>query len=208
MSLTNFVPTPKFEEYKERFKDHYKLERRADGVILVQAHTAGGPIQLSVENHRSVGQLFKTVGADPENEIMIFTGTGKEFMMDADPEGFKLEEEEPGALGLRVRLQGRPHQRQLAGQRSGNSDHRRAQRSGLPHRDLPDVRHHDLHRRRRDLRSALRHRLGARRRHSQLLSGTAGREARGLCAAHRARRSTPRPRSNTEWSTKSCRATS
>jgi 3-hydroxyisobutyrate dehydrogenase-like beta-hydroxyacid dehydrogenase len=32
MSLTPFVPTPKFEDYKERFKDHFKLERRADGV--------------------------------------------------------------------------------------------------------------------------------------------------------------------------------
>src|SRR6266704_1635752 len=92
MSLVDFVATPKFEEYKERFKQHYKLERREDGVILVQAHTAGGPIQLSVENHRSVGQLFKTIGADPENEVMIFTGTGKDFMMDADPEGFKLEQ--------------------------------------------------------------------------------------------------------------------
>lgn len=94
MSLTDFLPTPKFEEYKERFKNHYKLERRDDGVILVQAHTAGGPIQLSVENHRSVGQLFKTIGADPENELMIFTGSGAEFMMDSDPEGFKLEEQD------------------------------------------------------------------------------------------------------------------
>lgn len=94
MSLTSFVPTPDFEEYRERFKDHYKLERREDGVILVQAHTRGGPIQLSVENHRSVGQLFKTIGADPKNEIMIFTGSGKDFMMDADPEGFALEEKD------------------------------------------------------------------------------------------------------------------
>src|SRR5215470_15544772 len=90
MSLTSFVPTPDFDEYKER----YKLERRDDGVILVQAHTRGGPIQLSVENHRSVGQLFKTVGADPKNEIMIFTGSGDDFMMDSDPEGFKLEKED------------------------------------------------------------------------------------------------------------------
>jgi enoyl-CoA hydratase/carnithine racemase len=90
MSRVDFVATPKFEEYKERFKEHYKLQRRQDGVILVEAHTKGGPIQLSVENHRSLGQLFKTIGADPENEVMIFTGTGKDFMMDADPEGFKL----------------------------------------------------------------------------------------------------------------------
>jgi len=94
MSQQQFIPTPKFEEYKERFKDFYKMQRRADGVILVEAHTNGGPIQLSVENHRSVGQMLKTVGADPENEIMIFTGSGDEFMMDADPEGFKLESED------------------------------------------------------------------------------------------------------------------
>lgn len=94
MSLTKFVPTPDFNEYSERFKEHYKLERRTDGVILVQAHTKGGPIQLSVENHRAVGQLFKTIGADPKNEVMIFTGTGKDFMMDADPEGFQLEKED------------------------------------------------------------------------------------------------------------------
>jgi enoyl-CoA hydratase/carnithine racemase len=94
MSLTKFIPTPQFDEYKERFKECYKLERRADGVILAQAHTAGGSVQLSVENHRSVGQLFKTIGADPENEVMIFSGTGDDFMMEADPTGFKLEQDD------------------------------------------------------------------------------------------------------------------
>lgn len=94
MSLQSFVPTPDFDEYKERFKDFYKMTRRPDGVILVEAHTKGGPIQLSVENHRSLGQMLKTVGADTKNEIMILTGSGKEFMMDADPQGFKLEEED------------------------------------------------------------------------------------------------------------------
>ncbi|HTM40771.1 MAG TPA: enoyl-CoA hydratase/isomerase family protein [Terriglobales bacterium] len=89
-----FIRTPEFEEYKERFKEHYKLERRDDGVLLVQAHTRGGPIQLSVENHRSLGQMLKTIGADPKNEILILTGSGDEFMMDSDSNGFKLEEED------------------------------------------------------------------------------------------------------------------
>lgn len=92
MSLQSFVPTPRLDEYAERFKEFYKMSRREDGVLLVEAHTQGGPIQLSVENHRSVGQMFKTVGADPENEVMIFSGSGDEFMMDSDPEGFALEE--------------------------------------------------------------------------------------------------------------------
>ena len=93
MSMTQFVPTPKFNDYKERFKEHFKLERRADGVLLAQAHTLGGSIQLSVENHRALGQLLKTVGADPENELLILTGTGEHFMMQIDPDGFALEKE-------------------------------------------------------------------------------------------------------------------
>ncbi len=94
MSLQDFIETPKFDEYKERFKNHWKLTRRADGVVLAQMHTKGGPVQLSVQNHRAVGQMLKTVGADPENELLIITGSGDDFMMDADPEGFRIEEDD------------------------------------------------------------------------------------------------------------------
>jgi len=94
VSIQQFVPTPEFEEYQERFKDFFKMERRADGVLLVRAHTNNGSIQLSVENHRALGQMLKTVGADPKNEILILAGSGNEFMMDSDPEGFRLEEQE------------------------------------------------------------------------------------------------------------------
>src|ERR1700757_4089639 len=94
MSLSPFVPTPKFEDYQDRFKDHFKLERRADGVLLAQAHTLGGSIQLSVENHRALGQLLKTIGADPDNELLILTGSGEHFMAALDPEGFALERED------------------------------------------------------------------------------------------------------------------
>lgn len=91
MSLVPFVPTPDFAEYSERFSDHFVMERRDDGVLLVRAHTRGGPIQLSVENHRALGQMLKTVGADPLNEVLILTGTGDDFMLAIDPEGFALE---------------------------------------------------------------------------------------------------------------------
>jgi len=94
MSLVKFIPDPEFDDYKEVFKDNYTMERREDGVILVKAHTVGGPIQLSVENHHSVAQVFKTVGADTKNEIMIFTGTGDDFMMEPDPNGFEIEAED------------------------------------------------------------------------------------------------------------------
>jgi len=91
MSLQEFVDPPRFEEYREKFQDFFRMTRRPDGVLLVEAHTVGGPIQLSVQNHRALGQMLKTVGSDPENEILILTGSGTEFMMDSDPDGFELE---------------------------------------------------------------------------------------------------------------------
>ena len=94
MSLQDFIPTPKLEDYQEVFKDFFTLERRADGVLLAQAHTLGGPIQLSVQNHRALGQMLKVIGADPENELLILTGSGDDFMMTSDPHGFELEEED------------------------------------------------------------------------------------------------------------------
>jgi enoyl-CoA hydratase/carnithine racemase len=63
-------------------------------VLLAKAHTLGGPVQLSVQNHRALGQLLKTLGADPENEVLILTGSGDEFMMDSDPRGFELEQQD------------------------------------------------------------------------------------------------------------------
>jgi enoyl-CoA hydratase/carnithine racemase len=94
VSLQEFVPSPRFEEYREKFKDFFAMERRDDGVLLARAHTAGGPVQLSVQNHRALGQFLKTVGADPDNELLILTGSGEEFMMDSDPAGFELEEQD------------------------------------------------------------------------------------------------------------------
>lgn len=94
MSLQEFLPTPDFDEYREFFRDFFTMTRRDDGVLLVEAHTRGGPIQLNVQNHRALGQMLKVVGADPENELMILTGSGEEFMMDSDLEGFALEEED------------------------------------------------------------------------------------------------------------------
>ena len=70
MSLQEFLPTPKFDEYREFFADFFTMSRRDDGVLLVKAHTAGGPVQLSVQNHRALGQMLKVVGADPDNEIL------------------------------------------------------------------------------------------------------------------------------------------
>src|SRR5699024_4546217 len=76
------------------FKDFFHLERRDDGVLLARAHALGGSVQLSVQNQRALGQMLKTVGADPKNEVLILTGSGDDFMMESDPKGFELEEQD------------------------------------------------------------------------------------------------------------------
>ncbi len=94
MSLTSFVPTPELESYRETFAEHFKIDRREDGVVTMRLHTQDGPYQLSVESHRAIGQALKVVGADPRNELMIFTGTGAAFLAGIDPDGFALEEQD------------------------------------------------------------------------------------------------------------------
>jgi len=94
MSLTNFVPLPELDSYRELFAEHFIIDRREDGVITMRLHTQGGPYQLSVESHRAIGQALKVVGSDPKNELMIFTGTGNSFLAGIDPDGFALEDED------------------------------------------------------------------------------------------------------------------
>ncbi len=99
MSLTKFVPYEKFDSYKERFKEHFFMERK-DGIIEVRMHTRGGPVKWSLEMHRAIGQMFEVVGADRENEILIFTGTGDKWIPDMDAESFHAIEKD-GELGFK-----------------------------------------------------------------------------------------------------------
>ncbi len=82
--LGPWLPTPKFEDYKEFFKPHFEMERRDDGVLLVCMHTAGGEVQWNAQLHRAIWQLFRTIGSDPENEVLIFTAKGDNWMTTFD----------------------------------------------------------------------------------------------------------------------------
>ena len=93
MSLTNYVPTPKFEEYRELFKEHFVMERR-DGIIELRMHTLGGDVQWNFELHRAIWQAFQTVGADPENQVMILTTTGDTWIANIDDSSFSKEEDD------------------------------------------------------------------------------------------------------------------
>jgi len=67
-----------FEQYSELFKDLFVMTRK-NGIIEVRAHTNGGEPVWSFAMHRGIGQMLRYVGADPENEVMIFTSTGNNW---------------------------------------------------------------------------------------------------------------------------------
>lgn len=70
-----FVPHVPFEEYSKKYKEHVHMERR-NGVIMLRFHTQDKPVLWSAQSHRAIPQALREVSADPENEVLILTGTG------------------------------------------------------------------------------------------------------------------------------------
>jgi len=85
MDSTKFVSRPKFEEYKEKYKDRIIMERR-NGIILLRMHTNNGPVLWNEDMHNALPQAWHDVGNDPENQVMILTSTGSHWIGTIDPE--------------------------------------------------------------------------------------------------------------------------
>ena len=82
------VSRPRFEDYREKYAKHFKLERR-NGILQVQMHTDGGPVMFNLHLHNDWPQLWLDIGNDPENEVLIFAGTGDKWIAGFDPELFE-----------------------------------------------------------------------------------------------------------------------
>lgn len=69
----------RFEEYRDRY-ENVKMER-ADGVLQLTFHTEGGPLRWGHIGgaHAEFAQVFADVARDPENRVVIMTGTGDVF---------------------------------------------------------------------------------------------------------------------------------
>ncbi len=93
MARQKFVSEPKFEEYKEKFKDHLIMERK-NGIIVVRMTTNGGPVKWSFQCHHAICQAWATIGNDSENEVMIFTSTGDRWIGGGDRESDAETEED------------------------------------------------------------------------------------------------------------------
>jgi len=67
----------KFEEYANKYKT-IRMERRK-GILQITFHTNGGTFQYGRLAHTEFPQAFSDIGSDPENSIVIMTGTGDAF---------------------------------------------------------------------------------------------------------------------------------
>ena len=80
-----FVSRPRFEDYREKYATYFKLERQ-NGILQVQMHTAGGPVLYGLPIHNAWSQLWLDIGNDPDNEVLIFSGTGDKWIAGFDPD--------------------------------------------------------------------------------------------------------------------------
>jgi enoyl-CoA hydratase/carnithine racemase len=74
-----YVPRPSFDTYAEKYADYFVMQRR-DGIIELRMHTGGGPAQFGFAAHNAWAQAWPEIGNDPDNEVLILTGTGEQWL--------------------------------------------------------------------------------------------------------------------------------
>ena len=92
--LADYVKLPGFDEYKEWFKAFADLKRE-DGILQVTWKTNDGPMHHSGMSHRAMSQLTRVLSMDWENEIIIFTHLGDNWMIESDANGWETYSELP-----------------------------------------------------------------------------------------------------------------
>jgi enoyl-CoA hydratase/carnithine racemase len=77
----------RFDAYRDGFPNA-RLNRSKSGVLEVALHTAGGTLVFNGHTHEQFVDLFHAIGSDPDNRVVILTGSGDAFMETISPEGF------------------------------------------------------------------------------------------------------------------------
>ena len=77
----------RFDSYQNAFPNA-RLMRSTNGVLEIALHTDGGTLIFNGHTHEQFVDLFHAVGSDPDNRVVILTGSGKAFMETISPEGF------------------------------------------------------------------------------------------------------------------------
>src|SRR5246127_2430571 len=77
----------RFDAYRDGFPNA-RLNRSKSGVLEVALHTDGGTLVFDGHIHEQFVDLFHAIGSDPDNRIVVLTGSGNAFMETISPEGF------------------------------------------------------------------------------------------------------------------------
>src|SRR5258707_4985563 len=77
----------RFDAYRETFPSA-RLTRSAAGVLEVALPTDGGQLVFGGHTHEQFVHRFPAIGSDPENRVVILTGSGDAFMESISPDGF------------------------------------------------------------------------------------------------------------------------
>src|SRR5262245_32904318 len=67
----------RFEDYARKYQT-MRMERR-NGILQITFHTNDGPLQWGLLPHGEFPQAFHDIGSDPDNKVVIMTGTGMAF---------------------------------------------------------------------------------------------------------------------------------
>src|ERR1700734_3258341 len=67
----------RFDEYKDRYAN--VVMERERGILELRLSTDGGPLVWGAAAHRDLAEAFADIARDPENRVVIMTGTGDEF---------------------------------------------------------------------------------------------------------------------------------
>jgi enoyl-CoA hydratase/carnithine racemase len=65
-----------------------RLTRDAQGVLVAEFHTYGGPLTFTAQDHTDFVDAFYRIAQDRANQIVILTGTGGEFIPEIDFSSF------------------------------------------------------------------------------------------------------------------------
>ena len=77
----------RFDIYHASFPNA-RLTRSKTGVLEVALHTNGNTLVFDGHTHEQFVDLFHAIGSDPDNRVVILTGSGGAFMETISPEGF------------------------------------------------------------------------------------------------------------------------
>ncbi len=56
------------------------FERNGRGILTLRIHSDGGPAKYTMQHHGDWCGAFYDIGADPENRVVVITGTGDVFL--------------------------------------------------------------------------------------------------------------------------------